>query len=25
VCSYVRAYMRRHKETQDLLAEGHIV
>jgi predicted GNAT family acetyltransferase len=25
VCSYVRAYMRRHKETHDLLAEGHIV
>jgi predicted GNAT family acetyltransferase len=21
-CSYVRAYMRRHKETRDLLAEG---
>jgi len=25
VCSYVRAYMRRHKETHDLLAEGYIV
>jgi uncharacterized protein len=25
VCSYVRAYMRRHKETQDLLAEGYRV
>ncbi len=23
VCSYVRAYMRRHKETHGLLAEGH--
>jgi predicted GNAT family acetyltransferase len=25
VCSYVRAYMRRHKETHDLLAEGYVV
>jgi predicted GNAT family acetyltransferase len=23
VCSYVRAYMRRHKATHDLLAEGY--
>jgi len=23
VCSYVREYMRRHKETHDLLAEGY--
>jgi predicted GNAT family acetyltransferase len=25
VCAYVRAYMRRHKETHDLLAEGYIL
>ena len=25
VCSYVRAYMRRHKETHDLLPEGYRV
>jgi uncharacterized protein len=25
VCGYVRAYMRRHKETHDLLAEGYEV
>jgi hypothetical protein len=25
VCGYVRAYMRRHKETHDLLAEGYKV
>jgi predicted GNAT family acetyltransferase len=24
-CGYVRAYMRRHKETHDLLAEGEAV
>ena len=25
VCSYVRAYMRRHKEMHDLLADGYVV
>jgi predicted GNAT family acetyltransferase len=25
VCGYVRAYMRRHKATQDLLADGYRV
>jgi hypothetical protein len=25
VCGYVRAYMRRHKDTQDLLASGRVV
>jgi len=24
-CSYVRAYMRHHSETQDLLADGYVV